>query len=217
MEKFVEGKLVMIKESTISRASDRNQCESISKSTGRIKSPCIDGGSMFKFQFEPIAYRNGWDDGRNAFELVLALKSAAAKILEIMSASCSKHYHLIMALQDKFGDGNELYRMEIKFNAQKANESLRAFAMKVESKQVQLKYPEKKNPLVDNFKNEAFVSGIRDTHIKLVGCSTQKTIFVGTVAFRDFRSQVSKVQNMEVVEEKKNLNKLWRKMNKRPN
>ena len=64
--------------------------------------------------------------------------------------------------------------MELRFRAQKANESLQAFAVEVEAEN---------HPLVNNFKTEAFVNGIRDPDIKLTVCSTQKTTFADTVVF----------------------------------
>ena len=67
----------------------------VSESTARIKPPRFDGSStlsVFKFQLEAVAGRNGWDDG---------------------------------SLQRKFGDEHkrELYRMELRCRAQKANSS----------------------------------------------------------------------------------------------
>ena len=48
----------------------------VSEGTGRIKLPCFDDSSpqcVFKFQFETVASRNGWDDGEKALKLILAL------------------------------------------------------------------------------------------------------------------------------------------------
>ena len=116
----------------------------------------------------------------------------------------------MVALQRKFGDEHkrELYRMELRCRAQKVNESLQAFAIKVE-KLVQLIYPGENHPLIDNIKTEAFVSCTRDPDIKLAVCSTQKTTFAETVTFALLqetartisRPPISKVRKMEVVEE----------------
>ena len=41
----------------------------VSESTARIKPPCFDDSSslsVFKFQFETAASRNGWDDDEKA-------------------------------------------------------------------------------------------------------------------------------------------------------
>ena len=78
----------------------------------------------------------------------------------------------MVALQRKFGDERkrELYPMELRCRPQRANESLLAFAMEGE-RLVQLTYLGEKHPLVDNFKTETFVNGIRDTDIKLAVCS----------------------------------------------
>ena len=54
--------------------------------------------------------------------------------------------------------------MELRCRAQKANESLQAFAMEVE-RLVQLTYPGENHPLIDNIKTESFVNGIRDSDI----------------------------------------------------
>ena len=111
--------------------------------------------------------------------------------------------------------------MELRCRAQKANESLQAFAMEVE-RLVQLTYPGENHPLIDNIKTEAFVNDIRDPDIKLAVCSTQKTTFAETVAFvlaqetarTISRPPVSKVRKMEVVEEEETLlNKLKEMLN----
>ena len=93
----------------------------------RIKSPCFD--SVFKFQFETVADRNVWDDEKTV-ELILALTGVAAEILETMPISRRNNYNdIFVAFQSKFGDENkrELYRMELRWLSQKANESLQAF------------------------------------------------------------------------------------------
>ena len=72
------------------------------------------------------------------------LKGVAADILATLSASCRNNDYtdLKVALQRKFGDEHkrELYRMELKCHAQKANESLQAFVMEVD-RLVELTYP----------------------------------------------------------------------------
>ena len=68
-------------------------------------------------------------------ELILALKGVAAEIVETIPASRRYNYNdLMVALQHKFGHEHkrELCCMEIRCLAQKANESLQAFAMEVE-------------------------------------------------------------------------------------
>ena len=65
-----------------------------------------------------------WDDGEKALELIFALKDGVAEILETISASCRNSYNdLTMALQRKFGDEHkrELYRMDLRWGAQKSN------------------------------------------------------------------------------------------------
>ena len=87
-------------------------------------------------------------------ELILALKDAAAGILETIPTSRRNNYtELMLALQRKFGDEHirELYRMELRCREQKANEPLQAFAMDVETL-VQLTYPGENHPLIDNIK-----------------------------------------------------------------
>ena len=74
-----------------------------------------------------------------------------------------------------------MYPMELSCRAQKSNESLQAFAMKGE-RLVQLTDTGENHPLVDNFKTEAFGSGIRNPNIKLAIYSAQKTTFAETVA-----------------------------------
>ena len=111
--------------------------------TGWTKASCFDSNSplfVFKFQFETAASTNaGWGEGF----AILALKGTAAEIIETMPASCRSNYNdFMMALQSKFGDEHkrELYRMELKCHAQKANESLQAFVMEVD-RLVELTYP----------------------------------------------------------------------------
>ena len=57
----------------------------VSEGTGKIVKPfSIDGSSplsIFKFPFETVASRKGWDDGEKALELILAFKGAADEIL----------------------------------------------------------------------------------------------------------------------------------------
>ena len=63
--------------------------------------------------------------------------------------------------------------------------------------------------MIDNFKTEAILNGIRDADIKLAACFTQKTTFTETVAFilaqetshAISRPQVNKVRKMEVVKQ----------------
>ena len=71
------------------------------------------------------------------------MKRISAEILVTMPTRCRNNYNdLMVALQRKFGDEHksELYRMELRCRAQKANESLHAFAMEVE-RLVQLYFP----------------------------------------------------------------------------
>ena len=92
----------------------------VSESTTRIKSPSFDGSSplyVFKFQFKTVASRNGLNDAENAVELILALKAAAAGILESIPSSRRNNYNeLMVALQRKFGyeHKRQLYRMELR-------------------------------------------------------------------------------------------------------
>ena len=157
------------------RLREQLQLRVVSESTARIKPPCFDGSSplsVFKFQFDTVANRNGWEDDEKAVELILALKGAA--ILEIIPTSRRKNYsELMLALQRRFGDDHkrEMYRKEIRCQLQNANEPLQASAMEVE-RLMWLTYPGENHPLIDNTKTEAFVSGIRDPDIKLAVCST---------------------------------------------
>ena len=137
MEKAVDGKLVMMEEKINNLQSQRPEpVRVVSESTARIKPPCFDGSSLlsvFKFQFETVASRNGWDDDEKALELILALKGAAAGILETIPTSRRNNYsELMLALQRRFGDDHkrELYRMGLRCRAQKANESLKALPWK---------------------------------------------------------------------------------------
>ena len=112
--------------------------------------------SLFKFQFETVVSRNGWDGAEKALKLILALKGAAAGILETLPTSRRNNYNeLMVALQRKFGDEHKrkLYRMELMCRAQKSNESLQTFAMEV-VRLTQLTYPGEYNPLIDNIKTE---------------------------------------------------------------
>ena len=106
----------------------------VSEGHARIKPHCFDGSStlsVFKFQFETVANRNGWVDDEKALELILALKSAAAEIPETIRTCRRNNYNeLMLGLQRKFGDEHkqELYGMKLRCRAQKANEPLQAFA-----------------------------------------------------------------------------------------
>ena len=121
----------------------------VSEGHARIKPHCFDGSSplsVFKFQFETVASRNEWDDNEKALELILPLKGAAAG--ESIPTSRRNNYNeLMVALLRKFSDEykRELYRMELRCRAQKANESLQAFAVEVE-RLVQLAYPGENQP-----------------------------------------------------------------------
>ena len=61
----------------------------------------------------------------------MALIDVAA---EVLVSRRNNYNDLMMALQLKFGDEHkrELYRMELRCRAQKANESLQPFVMKIE-------------------------------------------------------------------------------------
>ena len=67
-------------------------------------------------------------------------------------------------------------------NENHPTESLQAFAMEVE-RLAQLADPGENHELIDNYKTEVFVYGIRDPDIKLAVCSTLKRNFAETVAF----------------------------------
>ena len=84
-----------------------------------------------------------------------------------MSTSRRNNYNdLMVALQRKFGDEHkrELYRMKLRL-VQNANDSLQSFAMEVE-RLVQLTYPGESQPLIYNFKTEAFVNGTQKTSLQ---------------------------------------------------
>ena len=118
---------------------------------------------MFKFQFETVDRRNGWTDDEKALELILALKSAAAGILESISTSRRNNYNeLKVELQRKFDDktNGSCTAWNQGVGRKKVNEPLRWML-------VQLTYPIENYPLIDNIKTEAFVKGIRDPGIKL--------------------------------------------------
>ena len=85
-------------------------------------------------------------------ELILELKCVAAEKLVTISAAGTT-INLMVALQRKFSDEHKrkLYCMELRLRAQKAIESLQAFAMEVE-RLVQLTYQGENHPLIDNFK-----------------------------------------------------------------
>ena len=141
-------------------------------------------------------------------ELILALKGAAAGILETIPISRRNKYNELMAvLQSKFGDEQkrELYRLDPRCRTQKPNEPL-------QWRFVQLTYPAENHQLIDNIKTEAFVNGIHDPDIKLAVYSTQKIVAfaVGQETARTIsRPSVSKVRKMEVVEKEESLlNKL---------
>ena len=102
MEKAVDGIRVMMGEKINNHQSKRPE------GAGGIEAPCFDSSSslsVFKFQFESAASRNGWDNREKSLEVILALKVVAAEILETMPASCRNNYSdLMMALQRKFCD-----------------------------------------------------------------------------------------------------------------
>ena len=66
LEKVVDGKLAMMGEKINNLQSQRPESMRVTNAiTARIKPPYIDGSSplsVFKFQFETVASRNGWDD-----------------------------------------------------------------------------------------------------------------------------------------------------------
>ena len=132
LEKTLDEKLVMMKEKINNLQSQRP--EPVQVVSERIKPPCFDNSSPlsgFKFQFETVASRKGWDDGE-VLELILALKGAAAEILETIPASCRNNYNdLMVSLQGKFGEEHkrELYHMNLRCRV--LNESLQAFTMEV--------------------------------------------------------------------------------------
>ena len=72
--------------------------------------------------------------------------------------------------------------MKLRWREQTDNESLQALEMEVE-RLVQLTYSRENHPLIDNFKTEVFVNGIRDPGIKLAVCCRLKRTFAETVAF----------------------------------
>ena len=109
LEKAVDGKLVMMEEKINNLLRQRPEPVRVVKgSTARIKPPYFDDSSplsVFKFQFETVPSRNGWDDDEMALELILALKGATAEILETIPTSRRNNYNeLMVALQRKFGD-----------------------------------------------------------------------------------------------------------------
>ena len=108
LEKAVDGKLIMMEEKINNIHSQRPEpVRVVSESTARIKPPCFDGSSslsVFKFQFQTVANRNGWEDDEKTLELILAIKGAAAEILKTLPTSRRNNYNeLMLALQRKFG------------------------------------------------------------------------------------------------------------------
>lgn len=190
----------------------------IPEASSRTKAPTFDGSSpftVFKFQFDTVASKNGWSSEETAIELILALKGTAAEVLETVPVDSRNDYNVIMtALQRKYGGEHkkDIYRMELRGRAQKANESLQDFAMEIE-RLVQLTYPGENHPFLDQFKIEAFVNGIRDPEVRQLVCATQKLSFAETVAFAlaqetaklISRPQVCKVRGLEISAEKDSL------------
>ena len=84
MKKTVDAKLVMMEEKFNNLQSQRPEpVRVVSESTARIEPTCFDGSSplsLFKFRFETVTSRSGWDDDEKALELMLALKGVAAEI-----------------------------------------------------------------------------------------------------------------------------------------
>ena len=75
---------------------------------------------------------------------------------------------------------------------------------------MKLTYSAGNRQLLDDFKTKAFVNGIRDSEVRLVVCSAQKTTFAETVTFALAQEtahtistlQVSKLRRINVVKEK---------------
>ena len=122
-------------------------------------------------------------------ELILALKSAAAEILQTIPTSRRNKNELTELLTNWVTSTN-------------GRQTRQRFAMEVE-RLVQLTHPGENHPLIDNIKTEALRSDI-----KLAVCSTQKTSSAETVAFAlaqetartITRQVVSKVRTMEVAQ-----------------
>ena len=72
LESTAHRKLVMMEEKINNLHSQRPEpVRVVSERNARIKLPCFDGSSplsVFKFQFETVASRNGWDDDEKALE-----------------------------------------------------------------------------------------------------------------------------------------------------
>ena len=150
LEKAVDGKFVMMEKKINNLQSQRPESvRVVSESIASIKLLCCDGSSplsVFKFQFEIVASRNGWDDDEKGLELILSLKGVAAEILETIPASRRNNYNnLMMALERKFDDEHIVSHGD---KAQKANELLPGFAMGVE-RLVQVTYQGENHPLID--------------------------------------------------------------------
>ena len=65
----------------------------VSQESFRIKPPWLYDSStlsVFKFQFETVNSKNGWDNEEKALELIVALKRVAVEKLGTMQASHSQ-------------------------------------------------------------------------------------------------------------------------------
>ena len=84
-EKCVEEKFVTMDEKINNLHSQRPEpVWMVTEVTGRMKTACFDGISslsVFKFQFDTAASRNGWDEGEKALILTSELEVVAAEIL----------------------------------------------------------------------------------------------------------------------------------------
>ncbi|XP_054083379.1 uncharacterized protein LOC128920323 [Zeugodacus cucurbitae] len=158
--------------------------------TGLVKvyTPSFDGTTpfqIFKLQFEKTADTNKWNAEDKVAQLFVALKGAAAEILQTIPNCESSSYEALMAaVERRYGSEHrrQIFQIELQNRKQKASEYLQEFATEVE-RLAHLAYAHKSAEYIEDIKIHSFVNGIRDENTRYSALACPKLTFAETVSF----------------------------------
>ncbi|XP_054091364.1 uncharacterized protein LOC128922969 [Zeugodacus cucurbitae] len=160
----------------------------VSTSSVKVNTPSFDGTTpfqIFKLQFEKTADTNKWNAEDKVAQLFVALKGAAAEILQTIPNCESSSYEALMAaVERRYGSEHrrQIFQIELQNRKQKASESLQEFATEVE-RLAHLAYAHKSAEYIEDIKIHSFVNGIRDENTRYSALACPKSTFAETVSF----------------------------------
>ncbi|XP_054090415.1 uncharacterized protein LOC114805225 [Zeugodacus cucurbitae] len=179
----------------------------VSTSSVKVKTPTFDGTTpfqIFKLQFEKTAATNNWSAEDKVFALFVALKGAAAAILQTLPNCESSSYEALMgAVERRYGSEHrrQIFQIELQNRKQK--------------RLARLAYAHKSAEYIEDIKIHSFVNGIRDenTRYSALACPNSKAALAAfLLSNRTFKAH--RVEIEEPAWTKKFLEEMYKMLEK---